>query len=115
MERLKFPPKTQLGKIQNVSFGRGGYQDGMIGIAFSLGGKSWGVSDFWGYWSSPPPEGAEWNLADQERELGRVTLRIAQLLRDADVDDVSKLAGVPVEVSFDDNKLVGWRVLTEVV
>ncbi len=45
--------RKEIGKIQKVSFGHGGYQDAGIGVSFSLGSDkaSWGVHDFWGAWA----------------------------------------------------------------
>lgn len=37
-----------LGKIENVWFGRGGYDDAMVGFGFKLAGSGWGYEDFWG-------------------------------------------------------------------
>lgn len=107
--------KKELGKIQDAEFGLGGYQDAMIGIRFSLGGDSWGVGDFWGDWSMKRSGSEQWTDADRTKRLGETTMRINQLLKDAKVDTVSKLKGVPIEVTFDGNKMVDWRVLKEVL
>ena len=34
---------SQLGKIQEVKLGFGGYQEVMFGVSFTLGGSGWGV------------------------------------------------------------------------
>jgi hypothetical protein len=40
---------------------------------------------------------------------------VSKLLKDAKVDAVQKLQGIPVEVTFDGNLLKEWRILTEVL
>ena len=42
-------------------------------------------------------------------------MRISALLGDAKKTEVSRLAGVPVEVEFNGNVLKSWRVLKEVL
>lgn len=107
--------KTKLGKIQNVSFGRGGYQDAMMGISFTLEGDGWGVGDFWGYWSCDVPPNANWTDKDRLTYLGAMVIRINRVLTEAKVDSIDRLKGVPIEVSFDGNTLTNWRVLKEVL
>lgn len=107
--------RTELGRIKSVTMGFGGYQDAMFGITFDMGGEGWGVADFWGFWASAPSENAQWNVDDQELALGKMSLRVIELLSKAKVDDVSKLRNVPIEVTFDGNALKAWRVLTEVL
>ena len=52
--------RFELGKIQRADIGFGGYDDAMFGISFTLEGKAWGVSDFWGTWGFQPSETAKW-------------------------------------------------------
>ena len=106
--------EKKLGKIKKVWLGMGGYQEAMFGITFDLGGESWGIGDFWGYWADRSSH-AEWTVQDQEIALGKMALRICTLLKDAKKDDISKLVGVPVEVTLDNGSRQSWRVLTEVV
>jgi len=40
---------------------------------------------------------------------------VSKLLKEAKVDNVDKLKGIPVEVTFDGMMLKEWRVLTEVL
>jgi len=37
------------------------------------------------------------------------------LKKDAKVNSIDKLKGIPVEVTFEDNMLKEWRILTEVL
>ena len=107
--------RKQLGKISNVEFGMGGYQDVCIGVSFTLEGKSWGVSDFWGCWALKWDQHCEWTEKDRINDLGNIVLKIATLLEDAKVKGVSDLKNVPVEATFEDNKLKSWRILKEVL
>ena len=106
--------RKELGKIQSIRFGMGGYQDTMIGIRFDLGGNSWGVSDFWGYWAEHS-QYCKWTQAEQKDYLGETVLKINCLLKEANKTDINKLVGVPVEIEFENNTLKSWRILTEVI
>lgn len=107
--------EKQLGKIQEVKFGNGGYQDAMIGISFTLGGAGWGVGDFWGDWATDVTERTEWTHEQRCNRLGQIVWKIKKLLDDAKVESVEELKGIPVEATFNDMKLVSWRVLKEVL
>ncbi len=50
--------EKRLGKIENVKFGLGGYQESMIGIHVTLGDGSWGVCDTRSAWDA---EIIEWS------------------------------------------------------
>ena len=89
--------RKELGKIQSVRFGMGGYQDAMIGIQFDLGGQGWGVSDFWGYWAEYSSN-CKWSLSEQRDYLGDIVLKINKLFKEANKTDINKLVGVPVEI-----------------
>lgn len=110
--------RKELGKIENVRFGLGGYQDAMLGITFTLEGKGWGTVDFRGTWD---PQGIEvtkhtqWTEEDRSKSFADTVRFISKLLSEAKVRDVNKLAGIPVEVTFENNTLKEWRILTEVL
>src|SRR3954466_12269247 len=97
--------RTELGKIKKVKFGAGGYQDAMTGFSFELGGDSWGVNDFWGHWLEP-------KFAP---DMAAVIVKVRRILIEAKVDDITKLEGIPVEVTFNGMMLDSWRVLKEVL
>jgi hypothetical protein len=110
--------RKELGKIQSVRYGHGGYQDAMLGISFALGGSGWGVGDFWGYWAPSLidcGEHCKWTEADRDADMAKTARRIDALLKDAKVNDVAKLAGIPIEVTFNGMTLESWRVLGEVL
>ena len=105
----------ELGKITRVEFGHGGYQDAMIGISFTLGGGGWGTCDFWGEWATEVHPGMQWTDEDRINKLGSVCMKINELLLSAKVESISDLKEIPVEVIFENQKLVSWRVLDEVL
>lgn len=110
--------RKELGKISSVSFGHGGYQDVQIGLSVSLEMGGAGVSDFKGNWSpsfikwSPT---CKWTEADRDAGFAELVRYIDKLLKQAKVSDVSKLKGIPVEVTIEGNTLKSWRILTEVL
>jgi hypothetical protein len=110
--------RTEIGKIENCIVGHGGYQNAMIGVSFTLSGKSWGVSDFWGTWSCSPDKQTKWTKQDQLNILGETFLRLEKLLVETKVDDVRQLVGKPVQVTFEGGgmgMLKSWRILSEVL
>ena len=105
---------TQLGKIQRVGLGKGGYDDAMFGVSFTLGGDGWGVQDFWGTWASYSP-GAKYTQDDWMDGHVKSYFRLMDIMKFAKVSDISELEGIPVEVMFKNSALQSWRVLTEVL
>lgn len=107
--------RTELGRIQKASFGYGGYQDAMIGLSLTLGGKAWGVGDFKGAWGIERSERCQWTEEDRLRQLGEACMFLKDVLQKAGKQSVDELIGVPIEASFDGNILKSWRVLDEVL
>jgi len=107
--------EVMIGKINSVRIGHGGYQDAMIGITFDLGGKGWGIGDHWGAWSIERSDYCEWTEEDRIDQLGKIFMRINELLKKSKVDDVNKLKNIPVEVTIEGNTLKSWRILEEVL
>jgi len=110
--------RKQLGKIQKVRFGYVGYQNAMMGISFTFGGDDWGVGTCitggWGK-SIEANDRSEWTEESRNKERAELVEKIDDLLDKAKVDDVYKLKGLPVEITFDGNTLKDWRLLTEVL
>jgi hypothetical protein len=106
--------RTEIGKIKSIGFGFGGYQDAQFGVSVVLGGKGWGVNDFRGTWADHT-EYCKWTKQDQRNEIGDACLWLKDLMRDANVNDIANLASVPVEVTFNNQTLSSWRILTEVL
>jgi hypothetical protein len=106
----------ELGRISEAWFGYGGYQDAMLGFGLVLEGESWGYGgEFYGTWASPPGSHAEWTEDDQTRLWGEAARKVRDLLRTARVDRIQKLVGMPIEATFDGNRFVSFRILTEVM
>lgn len=107
--------RTELGSIQKITFGWGGYQDACIGLSITLGGKAWGCGDFKGAWGTDRSEFTKWSEDDRLRQLGEACMFLRDLLVKAKKQTVDQLHGTPIEATFDGNKLVSWRVLEEVI
>ena len=109
----------EIGKITSISFGRGGYQDAMIGLSIGLGSNKngWGCGDFRGAWdlSIKSDSNTRWTEKDRDAQFADTMRFVSKLLSQAKVNDVYKLVGVPVEVTFDGNTLKSWRILEEVL
>lgn len=89
--------EKKLGKIESADFGFGGYQDAILGFSLSFSGKNWSVNTFLGIGHIDTKNDMEMAL----NESGKKNLR--------------GLIGVPVEVTFWENTIESWRILTEVI
>jgi hypothetical protein len=110
--------EKRLGKIESVRFGHGGYQDACIGLSVTLGDGSWGVGDFKGTWDPEMikcSEHSKWTEEDRTNNISESVRFVSKLLKQAKVNSVDKLKGVPIEAIFDGNMLKEWRILTEVL
>lgn len=108
--------ETRLGKISHVYCGFGGYQDAQLGYGFVIEGEGWGVTTpFEGHWRIERTNHAQWTEEDRINALGQAFLKLGNILRDAKKTDVSQLVGTPVEATFENNQLVTWRVLKEIL
>lgn len=112
----------ELAKIRSVKLGLGGYQDAMFGFSFTFFNEvnSTGVSDFWGVWQDGPGLGSKWTERDRAEDLAAKALKVMKLLKDAKVDNLDDLKGIPVELTFDGESAAGarlnsWRILKEVI
>lgn len=107
--------RKELGKIEEISLGFGGYQDTEIGIRFTLSGKGFGVCDWWGEYAGDISDNSDYTKVARLCDLGKVTMRIANLLGQIKKQNFEDLKGVPVEVTFENSTLKSWRILTEVL
>lgn len=107
--------RKELGKIKSATFGMGGYQECQIGLWLSLGGEAWGVSAGEGAWGIERSEFTKWSEEDRLTEAGKAAMTLARLLQKARKYAVQDLVGLPVEVTFEGNRLKDWRLLTEVL
>lgn len=99
--------KKQIGKITQVRFGFGGYQDAQIGLYLQFGSDkhSWGVSKFYGAWANEPDKRTKWTKADQLKSLGETVMFLAKTLSKAKKNSVDELIDTPVECIFENNVL----------
>lgn len=108
----------QLGKINSVYLGYGGYQDAQFGVWFDLSMKNSGVSDGRGVWAEWS-DGCKWSIEDQRDQFATIVEYIRDLCKEAGVKKLEQLKGLPVELTFDSPgfsaRLVSWRILTEVL
>ena len=110
--------EKKLGRIENVKFGIGGYQNAMIGLHITLGNNGWGVQDSRSAWDAENikySKNSKWTEADRDKKYAEIVRYLSKLLKDAKVNNIDKLKGIPVEVTFEDNMLKEWRILTEVL
>lgn len=111
--------RKELGKIKSVEFGLGGYNDACLGISFDLGGDSWGVYDSKGPWDFnivKCDSYCKWTEEDRSKQAIEMLKFISNLLKDANVQHISELKNMPIEVTFKDyDTLKSWRILKEVL
>ena len=108
----------KLGKISNIKFGHGGYQDSMLGLTISFEMSGSGVCDFKGFWDYhliDHTTSCKWSKIERDNYFVDVVKLISNLLNDAKVSDLNKLKNKPVELTFEGNTLREWRILTEVI
>lgn len=112
----------ELGKIEHVSFGLGGYQDVCFGLTLSFAfGKTGNsqicefISGGWDVTSMKCDKDCKWTEEDRNKNLSDMCRRISKILSDAKISEIYKLKGIPVEIEMEDNGLKSWRVLTEVL
>lgn len=108
-----------LGKIAEVSFGYTGYQEQQFGLflEFKLAG-GYGVSttiaESWAI-DMKCTEHSKWTEADRMSGFANTMRKINELMKQAKVQEVSKLKGIPIEVTLEGNLLKEWRILEEVL
>jgi len=113
-----------LGKIQKVSFGRGGYQGAMIGLnlQFTFPGGVCGNENptCWDPATVRRSDNTKWTEAERGAELEKILRRLSETLHQAKVRHVADLEGIPVELTFEGESRAGatlesWRILEEVL
>ena len=110
---------TFLGKIESIKFGLFDHSKLGLIIDFKFN-LCCGVSDItnliWDPESVKVDKYTNWTESDRDKKLAEIMRYISKLLSEAKVDDITKLAGKPVEVTIDEfNSLKSWRILTEVL
>lgn len=110
--------EKSLGKITDVKFGLGGYQNARIGLHVRLGNAVWSDCDSRSTWDAETIKWSnmcKWSESERESQYVNIMCYVSKLLKDAKVDSVDKLKDIPIEDTFDGNKLIDWRILTEVL
>jgi hypothetical protein len=109
--------EKRIGKIKSIKYGFGGYNDACLGLNVTLGSDKdcWGVSDFKGAWAVERDAYCKWTEEDRDKVFSETSRLILKLLKDAKVDNIEQLKGVPIEAVFVDGVLKDWRILTEVI
>ncbi len=110
---------TLLGKITEVRFGAGGYQDIMFGLTVELNSNGVCCTDFisagWYPGVIDPDKDAKWTERERAEQQAEAINTIAHILRTAKIEDIKDLKGRPVEFKTLDRMLVSWRILDEVL
>lgn len=113
--------EKKIGKICAVTLGTGGYQEAGFGLSlkFESSKDGWGVGAFvsggWYPGIVDPDKHTRWTEDDRRKSMADLSYKIAEILRQAKVNDISKLKGIPVEVTFENNCIKDWRILEEVL
>ena len=104
----------EFGKITKVTLGTGGYQDAKFGFFFEIEYGIHTTYDFWGTWTEMPTL-AKYSEDEWKEAYKEAILRVKRIMTEAKVKEFSKLVGIPVELTFDGERMTGWRILTEVL
>lgn len=107
--------EKRIGRISDIYFGLGGYQDTQIGYWLTISGKGWGTQTGSGSWASEPSTGARWTVEERNSALGATCINLVEIMNTVGVKRLSELKDVPVEVTFDGTIMRSWRVLDEVL
>ena len=110
--------ETKLGKIESVKFGLGGYQEAMLGLHITISGQGWGVGDTKSAWDAETIKHSEyckWTEEGRSRQYDEIMRYVSKLLKQAKIQTIDELKGVPVEAVFENMTLKEWRILQEVL
>ena len=108
---------TFLGKIESIKFGLDGSSIGLFyTLTFNQSSRTQSSNTVWDPEQIKVTPYTKWTEADRDKQLAEIMRYISKLLSEAKVNDITKLAGKPVEVTIDEfNSLKSWRILTEVL
>jgi len=110
--------KKLLGKISEVYFGLGGYQECQIGLhlTFDMNGYG-GCRDFaaWDPTLVKHDNNCKWSEESRDKQFAEIIRFVSKILSEAKVDRVEKLKGKPVEITVENGCIKDWRILTEVL
>ena len=104
-----------LGKITKAEYGMVGDYPFLFGLQlyFNLGdGTSIGCGS---RYTINIGEACKWTTEERQRGITESVDKVHKILKDAKVNYVSELKGVPVEVEIEKNTFKSFRILTEVL
>ncbi len=104
--------RKELGKIQSVSFGRHEDRPFLFGLHLVFKIEGGGVAHDLIVNLS---ENCKWETADRNETIVGMVEFVNQLLKEAQVNYVSELKNIPVEITFNGNCFESFRILTEVL
>ena len=106
-----------LGKIESIKFGLDSSRIGLFyTLTFSQSSCTQSSNSVWDPEQIKVTQYTNWTESERDEHLAELMRYISKLLSEAKVDDITKLAGKPVEVTIDEhNSLESWRILTEVL
>jgi len=111
--------KKCLGKIESVKFGLGGYQEEMLGLhlIFSYNNCETASTSYsaWDCIKVEHNEYCNWTEEDRSKKYSEIMRFLSKILNEAKCKTVDELKNKPVELTFEENELVNWRILTEVL
>jgi len=108
----------QLGKISSIRLGIGGYQGSMLGLHICFELENSGICtthSTWDYETTEHTKHCKWTAQSRLDKYADIMVRISKLLKDAKVQDISQLKGIPVEIKLDGLNFYSYRILTEVL
>lgn len=106
--------EKKLAKIETAKFGCIWDRDFLFGLQLGFAGKGWGVGDG-GIHVMNMSEMCKWTDEEKQKAAHNIMKFTYELLKEANVQSVDKLVGIPVEVTLDGNLFKEFRVLTEVL
>lgn len=109
--------RKELGKIKSVFFGVVDFQLGLH-FDFSINGGVSGVlwrDCFLDYETVKNSDFSDWTDKERDEECINLLKRFSKYLKEAKVDKIENLKNIPVELTFENNTLRSWRILTEVL
>ena len=105
-----------LGKLKSFDFIK---EDGRIGIRATVESNEGGALDTslmaWSPSSVEVTEHTKWTENDRDSQLASIFRKIDSLMEEAKVTKLTQMAGIPIEIEFENSMLKSWRILTEVL
>ncbi len=108
---------TFLGKIESIKFGLDHSRIGLFyTLTFSQSSCTQSSNSVWDPEQIKVTQYTNWTESERDKHLAELMRYISKLLSEAKVDDITKLAGKPVEITINEfHSLKSWRILTEVL